>query len=70
MRGRLGIVAPSTGRRNSSAQITTIDAALLETNSVGRTGSDPVDDEKEKIERQGRSNLKRFVYDLWDILIL
>jgi hypothetical protein len=40
--------------------MTTIDAALLDTDSVGRTGSDPVCDEKEKMESQGRSNVHIF----------
>ena len=42
MKGRLGI--GSNSRRNSSAQITTIDSQ--DQTSLGKTGSDPVEEEK------------------------
>ena len=55
MKGRLGGVG-SYSRRNSSAQITTFDTASGDHTSLGKTGSDPVDEER--TERHGRSNIK------------
>ena len=54
MRGRLGICGHNSGRRNSSAQITTIDA-IMDTSSLGKTGSDPVDEEKNASSHQSGS---------------
>ena len=54
MRGRLGICGHNSGRRNSSAQITTIDA-IIDTTSLGKTGSDPVDEGKNPSSHQSGS---------------
>ena len=57
MRGRLGICGHSSGRRNSSAQITTIDASLMDTTSLGKTtGSDPVEEADKAATHQSGSN--------------
>ena len=56
MRGRLGICGHSSGRRNSSAQITTIDA-VMDTTSLGKTtGSDPVEETEKAATHQSGSN--------------
>ena len=60
LRGRLGIHATSINcRRDSAAQMTTIDATLMDTTSLGKTGSDPVDETKtgSQPEYHGKSNL-------------
>ena len=46
-------------RRDSAAQMTTIDATLMDTTSLGKTGSDPVDETKTRSqpEYHGKSNL-------------
>ena len=63
LRGRLGIHATSMNcRRDSAAQMTTIDATLMDTTSLGKTGSDPVDETKTRSqpEYHGKSNLLLF----------
>ena len=49
-------------RRDSAAQMTTIDATLMDTTSLGKTGSDPVDETKTRSqpEYHGKSNLLLF----------
>ena len=59
LRGRLGIHATSINcRRDSAAQMTTIDATLMDTTSLGKTASDPVDETKtgSQPEYHGKSN--------------
>ena len=57
LRGRLGICGHNSGRRNSSAQITTIDALVTDTTSLGKTtGSDPVEDPEKAAAQQSGSN--------------
>ena len=63
LRGRLGIHATSINcRRDSAAQMTTIDATLMDTTSLGKTASDPVDETKtgSQPEYHGKSNLLLF----------